>query len=625
MVDPQDNTASLPSIPELMERLGRFQGPPQAFLTNLLAVQCHLVSAAGGAILRPGGSGSFDVLAVWPLLREGQTAPSWLAHASEAAGQVMQRGQTTVQALHDAADLYGAEAGKHLVLVPLRQEGDKQAGIAAFCIESGDIQFIGDSKDKLELTASLLSLYEMRIALQRRQNDLRRLRQSMEVLAVVNEQRRFQAMAMSLCNDLASRWECDRASIGFLKGRYVKLKAMSHTEKFSRKMQVVQDIESAMEECLDQDQEILVPASDEATYVARCAQTLSSKHGPTSVLSIPLRVEGEPVAVVTLERPVDMPFVSEDIESLRLGMNLITPQLTTLHTTDRWFGARWAGRLKKGLGLLIGPKHTWAKLAAVGLIGLICFMTLVKGQYSAQGDFALETVERAVVSSPFDGSLKEIRVEPGDPVKKNDILGILETDMLEADLAMAEAREMQYRVEADIAQRDGKEAERKIKLALADKEAASAAKLRLEISKATLRSPIEGVVVSEDLNRIIGLGSVEIGNPLFEVAPLEALQAEILIPEDMAGEIKKGQRGELAVTSYPDQHIGFEVERVWPVAQVVDQKNVFRVRVKLDEDAIRPWMRPGLEGSARIHISKMPYGQLWTRKMIHWIRMRLWI
>jgi hypothetical protein len=121
------------------------------------------------------------------------------------------------------------------------------------------------------------------------------------------------------------------------------------------------------------------------------------------------------------------------------------------------------------------------------------------------------------------------------------------------------------------------------------------------------------------------LGSVEIGNPLFEVAPLEALQAEILIPEDMAGEIKKGQRGELAVTSYPDQRIGFEVERVWPVGQVVDQKNVFRVRVKLDEDAIRPWMRPGLEGSARIHISKMPYGQLWTRKMIHWIRMRLWI
>jgi hypothetical protein len=622
MVDPQDNTAA-PSVQELVDRLGRFQGPPQAFLTNLLAVQCHLVSATGGAILRPGAQGAFDVLAVWPMLREGQTAPSWLAHASEAAGQVVARQQTTAQPLHDAGDLYGADPNKHLVLVPLRQEGDKQAGIAAFCIESGDIQSIANSTDKLELTASLLSLYEMRIALQRRQNDLRRLRQSMGVLTVVNEQKRFRAMGMSLCDDLASRWECERVGLGFLKGRYVQLKAMSHTEKFSRKMQVVQDIESAMEECLDQDQEIIYPAEDTSTYVSRCTQSLASKYGPSSILSMPLRVEGEPVAVVTLERGADTPFAPEEVESLRLGMNLIARQLVTVHTTDRWFGARWAGRLRHGAGVLVGPKHTWAKLAAIGLIGLICFLSLAHGNYDARGDFALETVDRAVISSPFSGSIKDIRVEPGDEVAAGDILGVLKTEMLDAELKMAIARERSYRVEAAIAQRDHKTAEMQIKLALADKEAASAAKLKLEIAQATLRSPIDGVVVSEDLNRLIGHGSVELGNPLFEVAPLGDLQAEVLISEDMAGEITVGQRGHLAVTSYPDQRVGFEVVRIWPVAQVVEQKNVFRVRVKLDE--IRPWMRPGLEGSARIHISKMPYGQLWTRKTVHWVRMRLWI
>ena len=69
---------------------------------------------------------------------------------------------------------------------------------------------------------------------------------------------------MAFCNEIAAQWQCERVSLGFLKGRYVQLKAMSHTEDFSRKMKVVQDIESAMEECLDQDTEILVPAPKES-------------------------------------------------------------------------------------------------------------------------------------------------------------------------------------------------------------------------------------------------------------------------------------------------------------------------------------------------------------------------
>ena len=38
-------------------------------------------------------------------------------------------------------------------------------------------------------------------------------------------------------------WQCERVSLGFFKGRYVQLRAMSHTEKFSRKMKIVQELE----------------------------------------------------------------------------------------------------------------------------------------------------------------------------------------------------------------------------------------------------------------------------------------------------------------------------------------------------------------------------------------------
>src|SRR5437763_1639091 len=87
------------------------------------------------------------------------------------------------------------------------------------------------------------ALAQMQQDLTRRIADLERLRMAIETLSCVNEPTRFTAAAMALCNQLSARWKATRASVGILKGRYVKLAAMSHTEKFTRQMQLVQDIE----------------------------------------------------------------------------------------------------------------------------------------------------------------------------------------------------------------------------------------------------------------------------------------------------------------------------------------------------------------------------------------------
>jgi len=50
---------------------------------------------------------------------------------------------------------------------------------------------------------------------------------------------------------------------------------------------------------------------------------------------------------------------------------------------------------------------------------------------------------------------------------------------------------------------------------------------------------------------------------------------------------------------------------------------VFKVRVRLQET--RPWMRPGMEGVAKVTIDKRPYVWIWTRKVVNWIRMKLWL
>lgn len=616
------------STTDLIDRLSRFQGPPQVFLMNLLAVQCQLSSSSAGAVLRPAAGGGVEVLAVYPQQREGAPAPPWLSHAAEAAPAVFEAAATVVRAIHDADDLYGAPARRSVVMIPLRHAQGLR-GMTAFLVDGGDDKTVAASREKLELTTSLLSLYEMRLTLQRRQSDLRRLRMAMEVLAALNEQGRFQGMAMALCNDLASRWQCERVGVGFLKGRYVRLKAFSHTEKFSRKMQIVQDIEGAMEECLDQNVEVLYPTSPEATYVSRSAANLSKRHGPTCVLSVPLRQAGEPTAVLTLERSTDEPFDIGEIEAIRLTGNLVTPRLADLHEHDRWFGARAAGAMRKGLGFAIGSKHTWIKLVILGVIALAGFLTFVQGNYEAQGSFTFETVDRQVVPAPYNGFLESINVGPGDYVIAGKTpLALIKTTDMESEREAAHKEEIRYRTEAALAMRDNKTAEARIFSAQADAAAARVAMWDQRILQARLTSRIDGVIISDDLKRRIGVGGpVQTGDILFEVAPLDALRAEVLIGEDQIGDVRVGQRGRLAAASHPDQRIDFVVERISPIAETIDQKNVFRVRVRLElpEDNIRGWMRPGLEGVARVHLSRKPYGAIWTRKLVNWIRMKLWI
>ncbi|MFW6107670.1 MAG: HlyD family efflux transporter periplasmic adaptor subunit, partial [bacterium] len=464
--------------------------------------------------------------------------------------------------------------------------------------------------------------YELRRALTRREGDFERLRDAMEILAAVNEPNRFMAAAMALCNETASRWNADRVSLGFLKGRYVRLRAMSRTEKFSRKMKLVQDIEAAMEECLDQDAEVVHPAAPESTVVSRAAAELARRHGPSAIVSLPLRADGEPVAVLTVERAADQPFDVAEVEALRLTCELCTPRVLDLHRHDKWFGAKAAGAVRKGLAALVGPKHTWAKIAAILVLGVAAFLVFAKGDYTVDAPFTLEPIERRVAPAPFQGYIKEVFVEPDDTVEKGQTLATLETKELLDQLTRAMAKRTTHLKEKDLAIRENKRAEANIALERVKEVEAEIRLLRHKIEQATIVAPISGKIITGDLAEQIGK-PVETGEVLFEIAPLESLRAELHVPEDDIAEIELGQTGRLATETYPGRRLRFEVTRISPVAEVVKQKNVFKVRAELVRSP--PWMRPGMQGVAKIHIGRRRYAWIWTHDVIDWFRMKLWL
>ncbi len=197
----------------------------------------------------------------------------------------------------------------------------------------------------------------------------------------------------------------------------------------------------------------------------------------------------------------------------------------------------------------------------------------------------------------------------------------MDTAELRLRLAAVKAEKAGYLKQAAAAMRDAQTAQAQIAQADADKTRAQIELLDYLINQAKIISPTSGTVVKGDLKRQIG-APVKTGDVLFEVTPLESLRAELLVPEEQIFDVIVGQKGRLATASYPAERIAFEVERINPVAEVINNRNVFKVRVHLQET--HSWMRPGMEGVAKVSVGKRHYVWIWTRKIVNWIRMKLW-
>lgn len=592
------------------------------YLFQILSGYCRLAHIKQAAILRANPDSSVHILSVCPRSVQVDPQQPWLGRSAQLYPQVIAERKSILQPLQGADELHAQPVQQYLLLIPFAIS-EMDALVAVFRVEAKDPHLLQRLLNQVQHGFRLLSLSETRVRSNANPAAAKRLTQAIDVVSAINQQEKFTSAAMACCNQIASQWHCERVSLGFLEGRHVQLKAMNHTEEFYRKMGLIQEIESAMEECLDQDIEILVPAPNEANDICRAAQSLSERGNPRSVLSLPLRRQGEVFAVLTLERVLEHPFMPDEIETLRLSCELCTARLGDLFQYDRWCGSVLAEKTRKMFSNVLGPTHTWAKVAGIGLFLVLVFLIFAKGQFRPDSPFVLEAVEQQLVPAPFDGYLKTVEVDVGDTVEQDaSVLATLDTAEIRLQLAAVQAQKAGHLKEVAAAMRDNRTADAQIAQANADKAQAQIDLLNYQIAQARLTTPLGGVVVKGDLKRQIG-APVKTGDILFEVCPLESIRAQLMVPDDLVLYMQVGQEGRLATASYPDKPIRFVIERIDPMAEVVNQRNVFKVRARLLETC--PWMRPGMEGVAKVEVGQKRYVWIWTRKLTNWLRMKLWL
>ena len=596
----------------IFDRVLNFPGAQPEFAALLLG------SAFSSGLLSQGAvfiwNGPARPIAIESSLPEiaPEAAPAWFESILDFMAKDSPPTQTKV--FPPVGDAEGIRSRGGL-LVPLSPADN---AYAAF--EMGDIQPAAMSAlmQNMEFISSLWRFYQVR----RNADATEAFVPAMAVLATVNRATRFQQFAMSLCNEMASRFGCDRVSLGFVKGRYVRMSAMSHTEKFGKGMNLVRAIESAMEECVDQDSETMYPEPRGFTGVSRAAAELARQFGSGCVISIPLRHENRTEGALILELSPSDPPDPRDLKLLRLVGELVAPRLLELRRHDCWVGARLADYGRRRLEGVLGPTHTLAKLAAIACVAAIAWLAVARGDYKVDATFVAQPVEQRIVAAPFDGFVTAVHVRPGEELVAAETLMMeLETSELRSLLAMRRAEQRSHEKDASLARRDNKMAESQVAEAKAEQAAAECDLLEERIRQAKIFAPLTGVTLSGDWTKKIG-APLKQGDPLFEVAPIEDMEADLYVPEDDISDVKVGQEGELAPAGRPDEKIRFRVIRVTPMAELVKQKNVFRVQVKLVSPP--PWLRPGIEGVAKIDVDRRLLLDIWTRKAINWARMKLW-
>ncbi|NUQ65354.1 MAG: HlyD family secretion protein, partial [Pirellulales bacterium] len=112
-----------------------------------------------------------------------------------------------------------------------------------------------------------------------------------------------------------------------------------------------------------------------------------------------------------------------------------------------------------------------------------------------------------------------------------------------------------------------------------------------------IRSPIDGLVIAGDLKKTEG-APVPTGQPLFEIAPLGHMRAELYIPDDEISHVAEGQHAAFRLDAHPKLLVEGALARIHPRAEIRDGKNVFVGEVLLDNRS--DTLRPGMNGKARI-------------------------
>jgi len=419
---------------------------------------------------------------------------------------------------------------------------------------------------------------------------------------------------------LACFWVC----LGLARGENeVRLAAISGVSRFDAHGPSTLALQAAMGEALAKRSRMECPAPEGAAGAGTGIEQAAHREllrllEVERVISLPLfRVDGRPVAVLTFLWDARHPFRPQNRELLEASAPYLQAQVSVLRRADPAGPRRW---LVQGWRAL-GPRRRRIVRIAIGAAVLLLFCPFPQ---HVRVPCRVEPLLKRVVSSPYDGILQEARDEPGQFVKEGDVLAVMDDKELrfkEAELQAARDRALTQR-DKSLADPSADYATARIAELEAQEHQLDLDVVEYQIGHLEIRSPVDGVLLAGDLKRAAGV-TVTKGQVLFEVAPLDALVAEMEIPDTDIAQVREGMEVSVRLEAVPGTTWTSRVTKVHPQSEIREGENVFTAEADLPPGQDNGLLRPGMKGKAVIVGDRRPLIWLLTHRIWETIRLAL--
>ena len=448
------------------------------------------------------------------------------------------------------------------------------------------------------------------------------LRSLLDLHASVLSQADLRSAAAALVREIALRLGYDRVCLGFARGDRVELLALSSGSPAASGTPLVERLNAALAETLDQHASLILPESRLQAHprITLAHRRLIDIDGGAAA-SVPIVAAGQTIGALCAQRLGSATIRPSDLETLEHLVCLAGPALHLMRTSEQPLRETLQQRLRLGWDQLKQPARSGLRVALLGLALLLAGLTLLPADVHVGGRARLEGAVQRVLVAPADGFLKRVHARPGDSVQAGQtLIELAEQDLQlekirwQSQLAQFENAYGAANARADRAQlviNQSRIAEAEAQLELVD----------MKLARGRIEAPFDGLVIQGDLSQSLG-APLQQGSELMTLAPRDQFRVIVDVDERDIAALRVGQSGSVALSALPWNSLAVRVKRITPIARAVEGRNVFEVEAELLEKSAE--LRPGLQGSARIDVGRQPLLQSWSRRLVEATRLTWW-
>ena len=455
-----------------------------------------------------------------------------------------------------------------------------------------------------EVTCNAVSNWQMTQFVQSSRHQLASLSSFVNMAAAMNRTDNQLEASITLVNELKNATRTGHVALMLKQGKRAPLKlvAMSGVEFFDRNASMTQTIESTI---LGLDEEPLFwsnNSEDSATDQAELRVNLRNfcnLFDAAGCALLPLRNSADELfGWLLLSLDSDQCGNEQTKRHFFQITNMVAGQMETVLKSQRTITRIWLDNTSRFL-----KKNVFRKIALIlAIAGVVLCLPFA---YKIPCDCELQLTSRRFVAAPYEGLLEKTLVASGDIVTEGQTLARMDARQLRMELSGLTANIESERKKRDSALAKGAVAESQIARSEMNRLDSEIAIITDRLSDTEIRSPVAGVIVSGDMDKVEG-APMEMGQNLFEVGPLEQMLVEVHIPESEIQHAQPGMNVTFEFDAFPFETFEGEIERIHPRAEVLDTESVFVAEVSLENASGQ--LRPGLKGRARIQGERHPLG-----------------